>query len=150
MMSREQPRPDTDRRWQEDAACKTRPDLNWFPGPGERFTEQRQVCASCPVQAACLAAGLAVNSHDDFGIWGGTSERQRSQFRAERRTLDLSPRGPAVCGTRSGYVKHVKNHEKTCGPCKAANAAYVAELKRRKRNATRPLPASSATQEAGE
>lgn len=82
-----------------------------------------------------MPLALEQNGHDDFGIWGGTSERQRRIMRTERNTA--TPRGVAVCGTRSGYMRHVRNHEKTCDECKAANAAYQAELKAR----TRPPPA---------
>ena len=76
------PRPDDD--WRSEAACKTRPDLNWFPGQGERLTEQREVCASCPVRIDCLADALTVPGNWDFGIWGGTSEIQRIRLRRER------------------------------------------------------------------
>lgn len=35
----------------------------------------------------------------------------------------------AVCGTRSGYLAHVRRHEDACGPCKADAARYAREWK---------------------
>lgn len=78
------PLPDTDGHWQEQGACKTRLDLNWFPGRGEATSEQKTVCAGCPVRIDCLAWALDKGAHEDFGIWGGTSERQRRILRQKR------------------------------------------------------------------
>lgn len=39
----------------------------------------------------------------------------------------------AACGTRSGYNRHLRNHETPCNPCREANAAY-----RRQRTAGKP------------
>lgn len=41
----------------------------------------KAVCADCPVSAACLE--YAVDS-EPFGIWGGTSERERRELRKTR------------------------------------------------------------------
>ena len=138
-LGHEWPRPDSD-DWRGDAACRTRPDLNWFPGQGERFDEQRQVCAGCPVRIDCLADALAVPGNGDFGIWGGTSERQR---KAMRRGDSTYRRAVAECGTRSGYMRHRKDHTAICQPCRAANAAYQRELKDRRRPA--PVPPTEET-----
>ncbi|HWN00049.1 MAG TPA: hypothetical protein VNO54_23630, partial [Streptosporangiaceae bacterium] len=45
-------------------------------------------------------------------------------------SLGLTPSGDprpqhAKCGTRPGYLRHRKNKEEACAPCRAANAAYV-------------------------
>ncbi len=68
--------------WRAYALCKTRPDLDWFPGRGASFREQKEVCAACPVADACLEAALRNGEKD--GIWGGTSERERRRIRRER------------------------------------------------------------------
>lgn len=80
MMARDTPRPDPT-RWWDQAACKTRPDLDWFPGRGERMNEQRQVCAGCPVRRQCLDEALSMPFGEDLGIWGGLSIRERRQLR---------------------------------------------------------------------
>ena len=35
----------------------------------------KAVCAQCPVSVACLA--FAVETRQEFGIWGGTDEEER-------------------------------------------------------------------------
>lgn len=84
MMAREHPRTDQPDHWQSQGACRTRPDLNWFPERGQNIGEQRDVCASCLVRIDCLAEALDLGAHADFGIWGGTSERQRRDMRRRR------------------------------------------------------------------
>lgn len=41
-------------------------------------------------------------------------------------------RGPAQCGTRSGYVAHRKAGEATCQDCRDANQAYNVEYEKRR------------------
>lgn len=52
------------------------PDL-FYPERGEEVATAKAVCATCPVRAECLAAGL----YEKYGIWGGTSERERRKLR---------------------------------------------------------------------
>lgn len=37
---------------------------------------------TCPVRDTCLEWGL---EHDEFGVWGGTSERERRRIKKQRR-----------------------------------------------------------------
>lgn len=71
--------------WKDEAACKGL-DLNLFFGddPGTRPALRRstlrttgQICHSCPVERECLSSAL---EHDERGIWGGTSRRQRRDY----------------------------------------------------------------------
>jgi WhiB family redox-sensing transcriptional regulator len=50
----------------------------------------KALCKECPVMQACLEWGLA---HESFGIWGGTSPRQRMQM---RRKLKITVRNILV------------------------------------------------------
>ena len=65
--------------WHADAACRERPDLNWFPERGEDVRQAKAVCSSCPVRSDCLADALANRRH--HGIWGAPSERERRPLR---------------------------------------------------------------------
>jgi WhiB family transcriptional regulator, redox-sensing transcriptional regulator len=73
------------RNWRTRAACReVDPDL-FFPvgaddSPVTRFQVERAraVCDSCPVRADCLR--FALGSRQD-GIWGGTTEGERSAAR---------------------------------------------------------------------
>jgi WhiB family transcriptional regulator, redox-sensing transcriptional regulator len=66
--------------WRAYAACKTRPDLDWFPGKGDWGRHQKAVCATCPVVDACLAHAMKVGEKD--GIWGGKSAVERRNMRS--------------------------------------------------------------------
>ena len=76
-----------DSAWREDAACKTRSDVDpawWYPDSGRgrapRFA--LQVCATCPVRKDCLEYALA--APENYGIWGGMMEQERRQEKRRR------------------------------------------------------------------
>ncbi len=84
-----------DYEWRGRAACKdSRPGL-FFPigSTGDALAEidaAKAICRSCPVREECLAFALETNQ--DSGVWGGTSEDERRQLRRDwvahrRRTL---------------------------------------------------------------
>jgi WhiB family redox-sensing transcriptional regulator len=68
-------------RW-ADAACRGRPDVNFFPGRGGKTTPAKALCAGCASSAPCLAFALA--DHDLQGIWAGTTAADRKEFRRRR------------------------------------------------------------------
>ncbi|MGE5285703.1 MAG: WhiB family transcriptional regulator [Micromonosporaceae bacterium] len=74
--------------WASRGACRdAEPDL-FFPitsaGPGQvQIAEAKAVCARCAVRAQCLA--YALETGQDCGVWGGTSEEERRAMRAQRR-----------------------------------------------------------------
>ena len=39
--------------WHAGAACRSRPDLSWFPATGDPVDEIRALCQSCPVLGRC-------------------------------------------------------------------------------------------------
>jgi hypothetical protein len=64
--------------WRDHAACKGLTSL-FFTERGESTREAKAVCAGCPVRAECMA--FAVDNAERFGVWGGTTERQRRAAR---------------------------------------------------------------------
>lgn len=48
-----------------------------------RIRAAKSVCEVCPVRQECL--DWAVDTNQDFGIWGGATERERSKLRKERK-----------------------------------------------------------------
>ena len=56
----------------------------FFPETGEGVAFARQLCRRCPVKSECLDFAMATN--ESFGVWGGTSERERRRMRRDRRT----------------------------------------------------------------
>jgi len=69
-----------DTSWMRRGACR-RPEVPtylFFPGRGDTKTiaAAKAVCATCPVQADCLAYALRL---DQPGIWGNTTARERDR-----------------------------------------------------------------------
>jgi WhiB family redox-sensing transcriptional regulator len=72
--------------WQVGAICADLPesesDAMFFPERGGSSKAARALCAQCPAQIECLEYALANKEH--FGIWGGTSERERRRLRKRK------------------------------------------------------------------
>jgi WhiB family transcriptional regulator, redox-sensing transcriptional regulator len=90
--------PDTG--WSAQGACLSAdPDI-FFPvsstGPATvQLRQAKIICNRCPVRAECLEFALV--TRQAHGVWGGTSERERTRIWAKRRIL-----GPAAAGRRAG------------------------------------------------
>jgi WhiB family transcriptional regulator, redox-sensing transcriptional regulator len=64
-------------------ACRgSDPDL-FFPDRGESLEPAKRICSQCVVRDECLEHALA--NGERFGVWGGTSERERRRIRRQRR-----------------------------------------------------------------
>ena len=89
------PRP----RWMADALCREYPDVNFYPTLGESAEPAKAICRNCSVREECLAYGV---DHVERGVWGGTTERERSRMRG-----GSSRRGNWHAGGRTpGKVPH--------------------------------------------
>jgi WhiB family redox-sensing transcriptional regulator len=73
-----------DYTWRKAAICRdTDPDL-FFPVGTTGYAlvqidRAKQVCGECPVNPDCLQ--YALDTNQDSGIWGGTSEEERRSIR---------------------------------------------------------------------
>lgn len=69
--------------WADRANClDINPDL-MFPNTTTQLAEGKKVCAGCVVRTECLEYALVNN--EKFGLWGGTSERERARIQRSRR-----------------------------------------------------------------
>jgi WhiB family transcriptional regulator, redox-sensing transcriptional regulator len=72
----------TGTNWRDDAAClDIDPDL-FFPVGTialDQIDEAKRICLACPVRKRCLAWALELDAAS--GIWGGTTEDERSALR---------------------------------------------------------------------
>ena len=69
--------------WRDHANCRgLDPDL-FYPERGASTREAKAVCQGCVVREECLE--FALRRGEKFGIWGGTSERERRRIRKARR-----------------------------------------------------------------
>lgn len=69
--------------WMARAICPGLTSL-FFPEQGETNSAEmaKQVCARCPVSRECLEYAIV---NEVFGVWGGTTERERRRIRKRRR-----------------------------------------------------------------
>lgn len=68
--------------WQEYSNCLgANPDV-FFPDRGTPLKAAKAICNDCVVQEDCLE--YALENGEKFGVWGGTSERQRRSIRKAR------------------------------------------------------------------
>lgn len=69
-------------RFMDKGMCRgLDPDM-FFPERGGPIREAKAVCQACAVRVECLE--YALDRGEKFGIWGGTSERERRQLRRTR------------------------------------------------------------------
>ncbi len=80
--------------WASRGACQdSDPDL-FFPittsGPAlQQIAQAKAVCARCPVRIDCL--NYALETGQDAGVWGGTSEKERREIRSARTAAGSPP-----------------------------------------------------------
>ncbi len=84
--------------WIEHAACRSHPTDLFFPE--ERgvaaAAEAIAVCRTCPVIDECLA--YALENRSLSGVWGGTTQGQRSRRRNLRSAARSKPQSPITKG----------------------------------------------------
>lgn len=68
--------------WDKKANCLGIESELFFPERGASTKEAKEVCKGCVVKEPCLEFALAHT--EKFGIWGGTSERERRRLRRQR------------------------------------------------------------------
>lgn len=78
--------------WQDDAACATTGENEWFfpEGPGNptvKFNKAKEVCSSCNVVSECL--NFAVSNKFDYGVWGGLTPEERREINWETYQQDI-------------------------------------------------------------
>lgn len=65
--------------WRSRGECLRHDPELFFPNAADDPTPAVRICATCPVQAACLAAALDTGECD--GVWGATTPDERRAMR---------------------------------------------------------------------
>lgn len=68
--------------WKAAGECRSVPPHLFFPERGESTKDAKAICARCQVRVECLE--FAIENCEKFGIWGGTSEKERRVIRRNR------------------------------------------------------------------
>ena len=75
--------------WQDDANCRGRLDLDFFPAQGVNIPAVlRETCAKCRVKGKCRDWAL---EHEQFGFWGGLTYKERRDYRSRRHEARKPP-----------------------------------------------------------
>jgi len=71
--------------WRDAARCRgTHPSLFFPPEEdGEEVRDAKDICSRCPVIHECLE--WALDTDEQFGVWGGTTPRERRRLQRVRR-----------------------------------------------------------------
>lgn len=64
--------------WTVHGVCRGQDQALWFPEPGQTVNTAKALCRQCPVIEECRDWALRF---EDFGVWGGMSERERRRYR---------------------------------------------------------------------
>ena len=86
----EEPVTPMDRSWQPVALCRGNHSHLFFPPTTSERKDERErrelransICQVCPVQSSCL--DYALESTEQYGIWGGYTETERRQQLSRR------------------------------------------------------------------
>jgi WhiB family transcriptional regulator, redox-sensing transcriptional regulator len=97
--------------WRARAACLDCPPELFFPNDKSQVLEDRtqlakQVCRSCDVSEECLS--YALRTCQEFGIWGGTDEKDRARIRHRQRVADWVYSAPRTFPLANGAGRPVK------------------------------------------
>lgn len=139
--------------WRDDAKCRTEDPELFYPTDAAPVAKPLRVCAACPVRTWCLADAL--DSKDQFGIRGGTTEDERRPMFIAWYTKpgdplpevaeEPAPR-PKLAPSTTCHRGHEKEgRDKNGTPyCLICKAAQVAKLRGRS-HVNRPRPVSCGT-----
>lgn len=82
--------------WMTKAACIGEPRELFFPGPGQdgirKTKKAKQICRTCPVVNDCIVYAMSFSPRSLIGIWGGTTERERTRIHKSTTGLVYSGR----------------------------------------------------------
>jgi WhiB family transcriptional regulator, redox-sensing transcriptional regulator len=81
-----------DASWRARAACRFCPPELFFPGESHGIAHEcseraKEVCQACEVRGECLT--FALETRQEYGIWGGTDEKERGRIRRKSRVAAL-------------------------------------------------------------
>lgn len=63
--------------WIKRAKCKSSVGIDFFSKDNHEVAEAKKYCTGCPVRDLCNTYAIA---HNERGVWGATSYRQRSEM----------------------------------------------------------------------
>jgi WhiB family redox-sensing transcriptional regulator len=68
--------------WAVDGACRGYPEVDFFTDIRTAIARAKAICCRCAVRGDCLEFAVR---HDEVGVWGGTTRRERRRLVGARR-----------------------------------------------------------------
>lgn len=75
-----------DAPWRKRARCLEMDPQVFFPSDSDGVLMAKKICERCPVKRQCLEYAF---ENGLYGVWGGTSERERRRATSIRELLPL-------------------------------------------------------------
>jgi WhiB family redox-sensing transcriptional regulator len=69
--------------WRRQANCRGADRSVFFPDQGGNISYPKAICAGCTVRTECFNEALATGER--FGIWGGSTEKERRPIRMKQK-----------------------------------------------------------------
>ena len=67
--------------WRARAACRSMDTDIFFRAIGRPARQVVQACQACPVREQCLTFALSTPYDEDYGYWGGATQKERRKMR---------------------------------------------------------------------
>lgn len=104
--------------WTADAGCRDADPELFFPSAEDRASGRAiAICRACPVVRECLEWAL---EHCEYGVWGGTTTRQRTAIRAATVTKECAGCGLVKTLGEYGLAASRDGRRARCVECEAA------------------------------
>lgn len=135
--------------WRYRGACRDEDPELFYPlghGAPAQVEQAKAVCRRCDVKDTCLK--WALESGEDFGIWGGLTEDERREVKrratarppqrdcadcgetfqpglaSQKRCVPCRMPPLKPCGTEAAYRRHMEAGERPCDACATARREY--------------------------
>lgn len=72
----------SDDEWMVEGTCTTTDPEMFFSQQAPEIRAAVKICSECPVRVLC--ANYAINTNQEYGVWGGLTEVDRKQLRGKR------------------------------------------------------------------
>lgn len=97
--------------WEEYVPCKEVGPQEMYPASeSKQLKVAQRICSMCPAQAECLTIAIAMD--EPFGVWGGTSEKQRAEMKKKLTAISTGyDKAHAINDIVLGFLKGQDSEE---------------------------------------
>ena len=98
--------------WEEEVPCRKVGPRKMYPASNnQQAIVAKEVCSGCHARVPCLELALATSEY--FGVWGGTTEKDRQSVIRSLSTMADDERHERIVAMMSGFSKGQTGEGKT-------------------------------------